>query len=210
MTKTARIGGSEYVCVYEFDLADVFKRSSNLSWWRLALLIVSILVLGFLGGILVGRFFGKIILSIDLLILLPVIACIFLLHEAIHGLFFWIYGGKPSFGVKVIGGWKNFLWGFALYATADAFYTRTQYFIIGLSPLVLITLAAVTAYSFESLQSYAIFAGCANAFGAAGDIYMTAKLRKFSPSVLVRDTADGYEVYERATGSSTDASSTVC
>lgn len=206
MTHTVTIRGNEYILLYELNLADVSKQGEKRVGWKSAVAIVLLLVLGLASGMVIGKFFGKVIISTNLAVLLPVVASTFVIHEAIHGFFFWTFGGKPTFGMKVIGGWKNFLWGLVLYATADAYYTRSQYLIIGLSPLVLISVLAVVASVIEPLQSYAILAGSANALGAVGDIYMTAKLAKFPSDVLVRDTADGYQIYQRATALSTDFS----
>ena len=192
-----RIGDVEYTLIYEFKLAELFERRAQRPWWKTMLLTVALLAFGLGLGYLFGELFGRSLVSASPFTLVLVLAFTFTVHEGIHGFFFWIFGGKPTFGMKVIGGWKNFLWGFVLYATADAFYTRNQYYLIGLSPFVVISLISLMLLFDEPSRIYAVLAGSANAIGAAGDIYMTAKLRRFSSSILVRDTADGYEIYDR-------------
>lgn len=206
MAKTATIRGIEYTLLYEFKIVEVFRRRNKRTRWKSILISVLIVALGFLSGLALGRFLGKTLLSANAFVLLTVLLCTFVLHEAIHGFFFRVFGGKPKFGIKVLGGWRNFLWGLVLYATADALYTRSQYVVIGLSPLVLISVLAVAASLYGPLQAYALLAGLANALGAVGDIYMTAKLAKFPPGVMVRDTPEGYEIYQSATATLTDVS----
>ena len=60
---------------------------------------------------------------------------VFVLHEAVHGLFFWLYTrDRPRFGFK---GWY-------LYASAPGWYlSRNRFLVVGLSPLVTMTAAAL-------------------------------------------------------------------
>src|SRR6266699_4792473 len=73
------------------------------------------------------------------------------LHEGIHGLAFSFWGGKPYFGTKLP---------FALYCGAkNQLFRRNQYLVVGLAPLVVITVAGIifTLVS-PALASYTIFA----------------------------------------------------
>ncbi len=182
-----------YSMIYRFDVAELIQK--KVKWWAM--------ILAFLGGILLGVILGwvmskmstPILKSTTGLGLLLTILLIFIVHEGIHGSAFVLFGGKPRFGVKLIGGWKYILVGLVLYATADGYYSRQQYAIIGLSPLVVVTLGGLIIALVTALQSYALWAVIANAMGSIGDIMMITRLRKFPNSVLVRDTEDGYEVY---------------
>lgn len=207
MTKNVTIRGRLYTLVYDFDLAALFQAGKKLPRWKSILLVLLFLAVVVSAGILVNQFMGRMESYTNVIFLLMTILFTFLLHEGIHGLFFWVFGGRPRFGIKVIGGWRNVLWGLVLYATADAYYTRAQYFIVGLSPLLVISVMAAVVSWFDSLRGYALIAAGVNAIGAVGDVYMMAKLAKFPPSSMVRDTADGYEVYAAAAVPSTDISS---
>lgn len=110
-------------------------------------------------------------------------------HEVIHGAAFALWGGKPYFGTKLP---------YALYCGArNQLFRRNQYLVVGLAPLVVITLAGIifTLVS-PALASYTIFATVGNFAGAAGDVWVARKLVRLPPSVLVEDTEAGYKVWE--------------
>src|SRR5229473_3473134 len=110
------------------------------------------------------------------------------LHEGIHGLAFSFWGGKPYFGTKLP---------FALYCGAkNQLFRRNQYLVVGLAPLVIITLVGIifTLLS-PGLASYTIFATVGNFSGAAGDVLGTMKLLQQPESVLVEDTETGFRVW---------------
>jgi len=111
------------------------------------------------------------------------------LHEVIHGLAFAFWGGHPYFGAKLP---------LALYCGAkNQLFRRNQYLVVGLAPLVVITLAGIifTLLS-PSLASYTIFATIGNFSGAAGDVWVAKRILQQPPSVLVEDTQTGYRVWE--------------
>jgi signal transduction histidine kinase len=111
------------------------------------------------------------------------------IHELLHGVAFMFWGGKPYYGTKLP---------FALYCGAkNQLFRRNQYLVIGLAPLVIITLAGIIfTLLFPGLASYTIFATIGNFSGAAGDVLGTAKLLHQSRSVLVEDTETGFRVWE--------------
>ncbi len=122
-------------------------------------------------------------IAVALVVMLPV-------HEMVHGLFFWWFAGqRPRFGVK----------GLFLYAAAppDVYFPRNQFLIVGLAPLVLLTLvglsliliAPVGAVSMLSL--FVIF----NVAGAAGDVVMALRFLPYSPDSLIQDQDTGVIVY---------------
>lgn len=111
------------------------------------------------------------------------------IHELIHGAAFALWGGKPYFGTKLP---------YALYCGAkQQLFRRNQYLVVGLAPLVLITLAGIifTLVS-PALASYTIFATVGNVAGAAGDVLVAWRLLQLPDSVLVEDTEAGYRVWE--------------
>ncbi len=111
------------------------------------------------------------------------------LHEGIHGLFFALWGGRPYYGAKLP---------FALYCGArDQVFRRNQYLVVGLAPLVIITLAAIVfTLLAPGLAVYTLFGSVGNFSGAAGDIWVALKLLRQPAHVLVEDTSSGYRVWE--------------
>ena len=114
------------------------------------------------------------------------------LHEVIHAAAFTLWGGKPYFGAKLP---------YALYCGAkDQLFHRNQYLVVGLAPLVVITLAGIifTLVS-PALASYTIFATVGNISGAAGDIWSVRRLLRLPDSILVEDTEAGYRAWQLTT-----------
>lgn len=123
------------------------------------------------------------------LALVGTIVGIVLVHEAIHGIFFWIYTrSRPVFGLKLL---------FA-YAGAPAWYIpRDQYAIIGLAPLIIITVAGLVLTPFLSLPigQLTLLVITVNAAGAVGDLYVVSKTLCQSRDVLVCDTGVGFTMF---------------
>jgi hypothetical protein len=111
------------------------------------------------------------------------------IHELIHAAAFLLWGGKPYFGAKLP---------YALYCGAkNQLFRRNQYFVVGLAPLVVITLAGIifTLLS-PALASYTLFATVGNVSGAAGDVWVVRRLSRRPHSILVEDTEAGYRAWE--------------
>jgi Putative zincin peptidase len=123
---------------------------------------------------------------------IAVMVAVILLHEATHGVFFWLFTGeRPMFGLK----------GLYAYAAAPRWYIpRPQYAVIGLAPLVLLTLLGLvlTLVLPEGLLLPLFAFMLLNASGAAGDIIMVAWLLTRRPGVLARDSGDAISLYEPA------------
>src|SRR6266567_322484 len=116
--------------------------------------------------------------SLLLWIVINIIGYILILpiHELIHAAAFVLWGGKPYFGARLP---------YALYCGAkNQLFHRNQYFVVGLAPLVVITLAGIifTLIS-PALASYTIFATVGNISGAAGDVWAARRLLRLPPSV---------------------------
>ena len=115
---------------------------------------------------------------------------VMLIHELVHGVFFWWFAGqRPTFGVK----------GLYVYAAAppDVYFPRNQYLIVGIAPLVLLTLfglllvVIVPVVAVPILSLFIAF----NAAGAAGDLVMAVRLLSYSPDTLMQDNGSGVIVY---------------
>lgn len=115
------------------------------------------------------------------------------LHEGAHALFFAALGGRPVFGARLP---------FALYCGApNQLFTRSAYLAVGLAPLVLISLAGIVLIILApGLAPYAQLGLIGNISGAAGDLWAVRVLLRQPPTVLVQDTATGFEVFELQRG----------
>jgi len=123
------------------------------------------------------------------LIFLVVVVGTMFIHEAIHGLFFWIYTrSKPIFGLKLL---------FAYAGAPDWYIPRNQYAIIGLAPFILITIAGflVIFLTPSSVGQLALVAVTMNASGAVGDLYVSARVLYQPRDVLIRDTGVGFTMF---------------
>jgi hypothetical protein len=116
-------------------------------------------------------------------------AAMLIVHEAIHGVFFWLYThSRPRFG---------FRGAYAFAAAPDWFIPRNRYLWIGLSPLVVISLvglvllAVVPPSWFGFLLIILVF----NASGAIGDIMVVAWLLRKPSSTLAQDQGDSVSAY---------------
>jgi len=134
--------------------------------------------------------------SLLIWILINIVGYILILpiHELIHAAAFLLWGGKPYFGARLP---------YALYCGAkNQLFRRNQYFVVGLAPLIVITLAGILFILISLvLASYTLFALIGNFSGAAGDIWVVRSLLRQPPTVLVEDTEVGYRAWE-LTGSS--------
>src|SRR5712691_7003211 len=119
------------------------------------------------------------------------------LHELLHGAAFLLWGGKPYFGARLP---------YALYCGAkNQLFHRNQYFVVGLAPLIVITLAGILFILISPvLASYTLFAIVGNFSGAAGDVWVVRKLLRRPSSILVEDTEAGYRAWELTEPSSQD------
>jgi hypothetical protein len=166
----------------------------RLNLWSLAPLALA-LALMLAWATLVAAFRAPVPAGPDIPWGLALVAAIFLVlpvHELIHAAFILGYGHRPRLGFNFEKG--------ILYATADqALFTRNQYITVALAPLLVISAAG--AFSLLVLSSgwwWLVGLSVAiNAGGAIGDLWVAAHVRRAPPDALIRDTGDGYVLYER-------------
>lgn len=114
---------------------------------------------------------------------------IILLHELIHGLFFWVFTNeRPKFAFK----------GAYAYAAAPEWYVpRNQFIVVGLSPLILISMLGVVLFWFlpTNILPPLIFSLAMNAAGALGDVIVIIWILTHPANVFVLDTGDTFNVF---------------
>ncbi|MGH2429336.1 MAG: DUF3267 domain-containing protein [Candidatus Limnocylindria bacterium] len=152
----------------------------------------SVLLL-FIGGALFGAVAGDEPTGTDPLWMLVAFLATIVTHELTHGLFFLVYGGRPSFGVGAVSRMVVYA-----YATASRPYTLTQFLVIGLSPFVLLSLALLLiAVAFPTLAAYAAVGFIANFVGSVGDVWIASRIWRFRGAEALRleDRRDAVAVY---------------
>ncbi|HEY7414700.1 MAG TPA: DUF3267 domain-containing protein [Ktedonobacteraceae bacterium] len=129
------------------------------------------------------------ILGIAVLSIVIVSIAVVIVHEAIHGLFFWLFTRKPP----VFG----FRWVYAYAAAPEYYIPRNQFLVVGIAPLVLISLVGLALFLVTPFAATIILvlALTLNASGAVGDLYVVGWLLARPASVLIRDFGDGMTVY---------------
>lgn len=112
------------------------------------------------------------------------------LHELVHGLFFWVSTReRPAFGARSL----------YFYAGAPDWYLpRGRHILVGLSPLILITTIGLVMALLASpaVAAWMLLAVVANAGGAAGDLMAAVWLLRQPPETLVHDTGLALTIYQ--------------
>ncbi|MCZ7554084.1 MAG: hypothetical protein B6D39_00255 [Anaerolineae bacterium UTCFX2] len=124
-----------------------------------------------------------------LIIIITIIVIFIILHEVVHGIFFWIItGSKPVFGFK----------GAYAYAAAPGwFIPRNPYLWIGLSPLVVLSLTGFVLITVLPVNwLLPIMIGLIfNAVGSVGDLYVVFWLFLKPATVYIQDQGDAINIY---------------
>lgn len=126
---------------------------------------------------------------IVILILLGATAAMMVIHEAFHGLFFWIYTGtRPKFG---------FRGAYAFAAAPDWYIPRTPYLVTSLAPLVGITLIGVLLLAWMPAKwvPLVMLVVALNASGAVGDLWVAWWLLRCPPDAFGNDRGDVTSLY---------------
>ncbi len=135
---------------------------------------------------------------LDVLALLVLMTAIIVPHEWLHGLAIRYYGGNPRYGV----GLAHFILPYA-YATTDHRFTRNQFIVVLLTPLVVLTLVGVPLMLvFE--WGWLVLPLAANAGGAVGDLWMTLVLLGYPSHVTAEDHKTGFRILGRPGDHPTD------
>jgi Putative zincin peptidase len=116
-------------------------------------------------------------------------AAVLVLHELVHGLFFVILTrSRPHFGIKQM---------YAYACAPDWYIPRNQFLVVGLAPLILITLAGFLILPLlgPSLVTFTLFAMAVNASGAIGDLYTVLWILRFPANAFVCDHGEKFNIY---------------
>ncbi len=133
------------------------------------------------------RSIGGTVFLIGVVIVLMVFHII--LHEAIHGLFFWLFTrSRPQFA---------FRWVYAYAAAPDWYIPRNLFLITTLAPLILISLAGLVVF-FAAPTAWLLpawFVIIMNAGGAVGDMLVAGWLVGQPPACLAQDRGDAVTLF---------------
>ena len=114
---------------------------------------------------------------------------IIMIHEWIHGIFFYHYSKKK---VK----YKFHGWAFSA-STPNTFYVKHAYFVIGLAPAVIINgILLILFFIFKDLRLMFFFILALHFSGCAGDFYVTLLISKYPKDTIVEDTGVGMLIFE--------------
>jgi Putative zincin peptidase len=117
------------------------------------------------------------------------LVAVLLLHELVHGALFWmITRSRPRFGLGIT---------YAYAAAPDWYISRNPYLVVGLAPLVLITLFGVALLPIlpAALVMPWVLALALNASGSVGDVYIVGRLLARPANTLVNDHGDCIHIY---------------
>ena len=145
-----------------------------------------------------GTILGTIVISVTLIIGTIV------LHELIHGVFMSKYGGKPSYGAGI----AHYILPY-FYATTKTIFTRNQFIVIAIAPLVVISLVGIGFMAaFPSIAHWMFIPFVINASGAVGDLWITRNILRYPKHVLLEDRKTGLIIYGKETDKPMNISTT--
>jgi len=116
-----------------------------------------------------------------------------MLHELIHGMYFWLFTRElPKFALKP---------GYAFAAAPDWYLPKLQYITVGLSPFVLISASCIILALFTThyLIPYLLIIATFNAAGSLGDLMVVGWVLNQPSTVLIKDEGDVFSSYRSET-----------
>lgn len=124
-----------------------------------------------------------------LIAVILVTAAMIVLHEAVHGVFFWWYTrAMPLFAFKGL---------YAYAAAPDWYLPKRQYLVVALAPLVLLSLAGVGLMAVipsGGMLLLLLFL-ISNASGAVGDVWVAGWLLRQPAACYANDRGDAVTLY---------------
>lgn len=139
-----------------------------------------------------------------ILIPLALFIGIIVLHELIHGVFMSKYGGKPHYGAGI----AHFILPY-FYATSKTVYSRNQFIVIAIAPLVVISLIGIGIMAaLPSIAHWIFIPFIVNASGAVGDLWVTRNVLRYPKHVMLEDRKTGLIIYGKETDKTINISTT--
>lgn len=183
-----------------YDLAwDVdMKKDARLNWILQWVAIVWFVIVGWILWQIVSILRPDFVVEIPtdtlgglflLVMTLVIIFITIILHELVHGFFFWFFTQeKPLFGFKL---------NYAYAAAPDWYFPKDKYLVIALSPLVVLTVFGLLAIALipPAWIGILFLSIVFNAGGAVGDLYIGMRIGVEAQNVWVKDKGDAFEVY---------------
>ncbi len=123
---------------------------------------------------------------------LVTIVLVVVLHELSHALFLWLFTGeRPKIGFNLL---------YAYAAAPDWYFTRGQFVLIGLAPVLLLTLAGMVAMPLVHFITVPriILALTVNAAGAIGDFLVVIWVLGQPADILLRDWGTAVSAYKKS------------
>jgi predicted metal-dependent HD superfamily phosphohydrolase len=117
---------------------------------------------------------------------------VFVLHELIHGFFFWLFtGDRPQFGLHIL---------YAYAAAPDWYLPRNRFIIAAAAPFILITMACLALLPSIAPQAVSelLIILTLNAAGSVGDLLVTGWLITQPRTTMVNDTGPAVSFYMEA------------
>ena len=169
--------------------------------------LLALFAFGFLFTSLYTLFTGKIDINYTSGTILSSVALVigtFVLHELIHGVFMSKYGGKPSYGAGI----AHYILPY-FYATTKTIFTRNQFIVIAIAPLVVISLVAIGIMAaFPSIAHWMVIPFVLNGSGAVGDLWVTRNILRCPKHATVEDRKNGVIIYGKETDKPINISTT--
>jgi len=125
----------------------------------------------------------------QLLVIILGLIIMVIIHELIHGLFFWIYTHeRPVFAIKPA---------YAFAAAPEWYVRRNAYFLIGLAPLILISVILVPLAVLLPSSSAAVvlLIAAMNAAGSLGDIVVVTWILFHPADSYIQDHGDRFILF---------------
>jgi hypothetical protein len=130
-----------------------------------------------------------VIVGSEILAFILAFIAMLILHEGVHGVLFWLYSGqRPHFGLR---------WGYAYASAPDWYFTRNQFLVIALGPLVLISLFGILLMRLVPLGwlPTLLFLMIMNGAGSAADMYTMVTCLYYPSDILVNDKGDEFSIH---------------
>ena len=125
----------------------------------------------------------------QLLVIILGLILMVIIHELIHGLFFWIYTHeRPVFAFKTA---------YAFAAAPEWYIRRNAYFLIGLAPLIMISVILVPLATLLPPSSAAVvlLIAAMNAAGSLGDIVVVTWILFHPADSYIQDHGDRFYLF---------------